>query len=110
MKVHPRDLLPGSLIVKDVMGNTTYPIVPKNTVVEPIHIEVLNKFSIPYVEVAKKLADGSHYLAEHHEKKEVKPDIHLERAEEIDSANDTSTANQENRTFYDYYVDAVNST
>jgi len=110
MKVHPRNLLPGSLILSDVMGNTTYPIVPKNTVVEDIHIEVLTKFRVPYVEVASKLADGSHYVNETHvEKEDTQPEIEQNEEEKLLIKN-TSYVKKESWTFYDYYVDAVQST
>ncbi|WP_054754120.1 hypothetical protein [Piscibacillus salipiscarius] len=63
MKVLPENLVPGCLLLKDVQGKTIHPIVPKNTVVEPIHIKVLKDFEVPYVEVASRLVNGDTFQA-----------------------------------------------
>ncbi|NIK12772.1 HD-GYP domain-containing protein [Alkalibacillus almallahensis] len=63
MKVHPQQIVPGCLVTKDVIGNTVTPIIPRNTVVEPIHIQVLEKFRINEVEVANKLVTGEEFEA-----------------------------------------------
>ncbi|KHE73185.1 HD-GYP domain-containing protein [Halobacillus sp. BBL2006] len=65
MRVHPSQLTSGCIITKDVMGRTNRPIVPKNTVVHPIHISVLRDFSIQSVEVATKLNDGQPFIPNH---------------------------------------------
>ncbi len=58
MLVHPKQLKTGCLLLSDVMGKTIHPIVPKETVIQPIHIKVLNQFQIKEVDVAPKLATG----------------------------------------------------
>ncbi|MFC7063027.1 HD-GYP domain-containing protein [Halobacillus seohaensis] len=62
MEVHPSQLEPGCIIVKEIMGKTNQPIIPKNTVLHPLHISVLHKFMIESVEVGPKLSNGSPFL------------------------------------------------
>ncbi|KGX93666.1 phosphohydrolase [Pontibacillus halophilus JSM 076056 = DSM 19796] len=59
MHIHTSQLIEGCMITKDVTGKTNHPIVEKNTVVKPIHIEILHDFMIDEVEVGPKLANGS---------------------------------------------------
>lgn len=104
MKVHPRELVPGCLIIKDVMGKTTYPIIPKNTVVEEEHIEVLLKFQIPYVDVAKKLVNGKIYRP-----KEVYKDAKKQKP--VTKKKEVSAIIPKRlESFYDHYVEAVRQT
>ncbi|MGP4073105.1 HD-GYP domain-containing protein [Piscibacillus sp. B03] len=100
MKVLPRDLVPGCLLLKDVTGKTTYPIVPKNTVIEPIHIKVLSDFQVPYVEVANRLVNGDPYQPEEVDPKKIK--------KEDDSTR--SKNHSKELSFFDYYVNAVKQT
>ncbi|WP_163527929.1 HD-GYP domain-containing protein [Halobacillus ihumii] len=62
MKVHPSQLVQGCMITLDVMGKTKRPIIPKHTVITPIHIKVLHNFKIQSVEVSSKLSNGSPFL------------------------------------------------
>ncbi|KGP92695.1 phosphohydrolase [Pontibacillus chungwhensis BH030062] len=62
MRVHPGQLIPGCIVMSNVMGKTNSPIVSKNTVVKPIHITILHKFLIEEVEVGQKLSNGSPFL------------------------------------------------
>lgn len=64
MRVHPDQLIPGCIVMRDVMGKTNRPIVSKNTVIKPIHITVLHKFLVDEVEVGQKLSNGSSFLPE----------------------------------------------
>ncbi|TGB01287.1 HD-GYP domain-containing protein [Halobacillus salinus] len=64
MKVHPSQVVAGCMIIQDVMGKTNRPIIPKNTVVHPIHMRVLNQFKVGVVEVANRLSDGSPFIPE----------------------------------------------
>lgn len=64
MWVHPKQLVPGCLIISDVMGKTNRPIIPKNTVVSDIHINILRKFLIEQVEVASNLTNGLPFIPE----------------------------------------------
>nr|WP_302328533.1 HD-GYP domain-containing protein [Salirhabdus salicampi] len=61
MQVHPSQLKPGCLLIEDVMGNTLKPIIPRNTVIQPLHIEVLQAFLIEEVEVSTRLANGDKF-------------------------------------------------
>ncbi|MCA1011853.1 HD-GYP domain-containing protein [Halobacillus halophilus] len=98
MRVHPSQLVTGALITKDVMGRTKNPIIPKNTLVHPIHIQVLKKFLIESVEVANKLSDGSPFVPE--EPVDEEP---------IETKPYGSMESSENLTFHDQYVHAVHS-
>ncbi|MFD2638486.1 HD-GYP domain-containing protein [Piscibacillus salipiscarius] len=100
MKVLPENLVPGCLLLKDVQGKTIHPIVPKNTVVEPIHIKVLKDFEVPYVEVASRLVNGDTFQAP-----EVDPNT-------IKQEQNHSKMQKEPKeyTFFDYYVHAVKQT
>ncbi|MDC3417738.1 HD-GYP domain-containing protein [Aquibacillus salsiterrae] len=95
MFVHPKQLIPGCFIVRDVIGKTNYPIVSKNTIVRDIHIEILNKFLIEQVEVANQLENGSPFIP--HELSNIKP--------KDSNLNDW---NYHPITFEDYYWNAVN--
>lgn len=59
MRVSPVQLMTGCLVTKDVMGRTNRPIIPKNTTLQPLHIDVLKKFSVEAVEVSNKKSDES---------------------------------------------------
>ncbi|WP_138419189.1 HD-GYP domain-containing protein [Aquibacillus sediminis] len=59
MWVHPKQLKPGCVIEKDVLGKTNRPIVPQDTVLKDIEITVLENFLVEKVKVAPKLADGT---------------------------------------------------
>lgn len=89
MRVHPSQLIPGCLIISDVQGKTNRPIVPKKTVVESIHIEVLKKFLVQEVEVGSKLMDGKAFVPE---------EIIQDEKEKLV---------QEKAPFVDQYLDAV---
>ncbi|WP_345241502.1 HD-GYP domain-containing protein [Pontibacillus salipaludis] len=74
MRVHPGQLTPGCIVMSDVMGKTNSPIVPKNTVVKPIHITILHKFLIEEVEVGQKLSNGNPFLPQ---KVQEEPEKHV---------------------------------
>ncbi|WP_226582363.1 HD-GYP domain-containing protein [Halobacillus litoralis] len=59
MKVLSSQLEPGCLLMKDVMGRTSRPIIPKNTILQPLHINLLMKFEIEHVEIANRKLNGS---------------------------------------------------
>lgn len=58
MQVNPSQLMPGCVLISDVIGKTNRPIIPKNTVLTVYHITVLEKFLVESVDVAAKLQDG----------------------------------------------------
>ncbi|WP_027964592.1 HD-GYP domain-containing protein [Halalkalibacillus halophilus] len=92
MKVHPEQLVPGCLITQDVMGQVVQPLVPKNTIIEPVHILVLKKFQVGEVVVANKLASGEDFKVE---------DLPAEEANSIEKDQDD---------FFDVYVKTVKQT
>ncbi|GEL76315.1 HD-GYP domain-containing protein [Tenuibacillus multivorans] len=102
MKVHPKDLVPGCLLIKDVSGRTVFPIVPKNTVIEPIHIKILNDFQVPYVEVASKLVNGQLFKTTEVDPSNTEQEHQKEEKENKDAKPGWS--------FYDYYVYTVKET
>ncbi|WP_156289948.1 HD-GYP domain-containing protein [Oceanobacillus salinisoli] len=58
MQVMPSQLVPGCILLKDVWGKTNHPIIPKNTVLLDIHIEILKAFLVDTVEVSTQLNNG----------------------------------------------------
>ncbi|GGF17275.1 HD family phosphohydrolase [Halobacillus andaensis] len=72
MKVHPSQLQKGCIITKEVMAKTKKPIIPKHTVVQPIHLSVLHKFSIQQVEVGPRLSSGAPFVPTEQEPPEKK--------------------------------------
>lgn len=97
MKVHPDQLIPGCLLTKDVIGNAIHPLIPKNTVIEPIHIQILQTFKIQVVDVAPRLVNGDVFRVE---KREVPSEDQKEN--EVNE--------RVNWTFDDYYMNAVKIT
>lgn len=58
MRVKASQLIPGCILLKDVKGKTNRPIIPKDTVLTELHLDVLNKFLVDEVDVASKLEGG----------------------------------------------------
>ncbi|MGP4059672.1 HD-GYP domain-containing protein [Halobacillus sp. H74] len=97
MRVSPAQLVPGCLVTKDVMGRTNRPIVPKNTTIQAIHIEVLKKFQIESVEVSNKQTDGTSFNP-------------MGQMESKETTASTETHTQElSPSFHDQYLEAVQS-
>lgn len=59
VNVHPDQLIPGCVLLRQVTGKSRHPIIEKNTVINKQHIFVLQHFGINTVEVSDKLADGT---------------------------------------------------
>ncbi|MRH44415.1 HD domain-containing protein [Aquibacillus halophilus] len=97
MLVHPKQLVPGCLITKDVMGKTIYPIIPKNTIINDKHVLVLTKFLIENVEVSDRLNTGIPFSPKELEKEDA-----YKKENPIDSNDGHSSYS-----FYDYYINAV---
>lgn len=93
MKVHPSQVVTGCIITSDVLGMTKRPLIPKNTVVHPLHIRVLKQFKVEMVEVANKLSNGSAFI----------PDEKIEEVTEDSSEHETVRE----LTFQDQYLEAV---
>lgn len=77
MRVEPSQLVPGCVLMKDVIGKTNRPIIYKNTVLTEEQILILKKFLIPNVEVSHKLENGEIFKPlpvqkDHKEPKKVK--------------------------------------
>ncbi|MGY0694171.1 HD-GYP domain-containing protein [Virgibacillus sp. FSP13] len=95
MHVNPSQLIPGCVLIRDVMGKTSRPIIPKNTVLTEQHITILHKFLIESVDVAAKLEDGELFKPTH---------VHKEQKQ------NTSTDKEINHTaesFLDHYMHVV---
>ncbi|WP_431802112.1 HD-GYP domain-containing protein [Halobacillus andaensis] len=93
MKVHPSQLQEGCLIIEEVTGKTKKPIIPKNTVVQSIHLSVLHKFQVETVEVGPKLSNG-------------KPFVPTEQ--KVEKSKEASASQAKNALpFYDHYLEAV---
>ncbi|MCC2250131.1 MAG: HD-GYP domain-containing protein [Bacillota bacterium] len=75
MQVSPLHLIPGCVLMKDVEGKTSRPIIPKQTVLTEQHIVVLQKFLVKTVHVSPKLADGSEYQPKEEEMQQRKSDL-----------------------------------
>lgn len=58
MRVKTSQLVPGCILIEDVIGKSNKPIVHKETVLTEKHITVLNKFLISEVDVSHKLDNG----------------------------------------------------
>lgn len=95
MRVHPSQLVPGCMVLKDVRGHTNHPIIEKNTVIKPVHITVLHKFLVKEIEVGPKLASGEVFS----------PEEYIEDEEDQDQNAVTS----EMTSFANRYLEAVKS-
>ncbi len=62
MKVHPSQLIPGCVVVKDLIGKTGRPIMHGKTVLTDDLIDILHRFLIEEVEVFSRLEDGKPYV------------------------------------------------
>ncbi|MCP3032238.1 HD-GYP domain-containing protein [Halobacillus sp. A1] len=98
MEVHPSQLISGCILTKDVKGKTNSPIIPKHTVLDPIHIHVLHEFLIAAVEVGPKLSNGQPFVPDKKEKSPPRQDAYTKKPE---IPKDLS--------FHEYYLEAVKS-
>jgi HD-GYP domain-containing protein (c-di-GMP phosphodiesterase class II) len=62
MKIKTRHAEEGCIIDQDINGMTSLPIIPKNTVIQDIHIKVMHSFQIEEVSVKRTKADGSPFI------------------------------------------------
>ncbi|MDC3426112.1 HD-GYP domain-containing protein [Aquibacillus sp. 3ASR75-11] len=95
MIVSPTQMVIGCIILKDVIGKTNRPLIPKNTVVNEKHITILKKFLVHEVEVASRLSYGAPFVP--------KPISQKDHVQE----NDRNHKKSHTKTFADYYLDAV---
>ncbi|SHG81251.1 HD-GYP domain-containing protein [Ornithinibacillus halophilus] len=58
MRVKPSQLVPGCILIRDVIGKTGRPIVPRKAILTKQHIDFLDKFLINQVDVSDKLSNG----------------------------------------------------
>ncbi|MGM0842581.1 MAG: HD-GYP domain-containing protein [Bacillota bacterium] len=58
MKVHRGEIQLGCIVAEDIMGMAANPIIPKNTVIEEEHINILQAFHITELIIEKTKADG----------------------------------------------------
>ncbi|UOQ95533.1 HD-GYP domain-containing protein [Halobacillus shinanisalinarum] len=97
MHVHPSQLIQGCIVVQDIMGQTRRPIIPKHTVINPLHIKILHKFNVQSIEVGSKLSNGSPYFPKQQFKGHPKPH----------EAHSKDTTQTENVSFQDHYLEVV---
>ncbi|MGF7015707.1 HD-GYP domain-containing protein [Ornithinibacillus bavariensis] len=64
MRVSPSQLVPGCILLRDVIGKTNRPIIPHKTVLTEEHIFILDKFLVDQVEVSERLENDSMYKPE----------------------------------------------
>ncbi|GAA0502207.1 hypothetical protein GCM10008986_32250 [Salinibacillus aidingensis] len=64
MLVHPSQLKPGCIVEREVKGHTANPIISKETVVGPVHIQVLEHFGVENIEVSSYLVNGEKFTPE----------------------------------------------
>jgi HD-GYP domain-containing protein (c-di-GMP phosphodiesterase class II) len=86
MKVHPSQLIPGTILLQDVKGKSTQAIMKENTVLTDELITVLERFYIESVDVSSKLENGKPFMPNERQedKKEKLPEmkkVYLEEAE-----------------------------
>ncbi|MCF3944018.1 HD-GYP domain-containing protein [Oceanobacillus alkalisoli] len=98
MRVHPSQLVAGTVLLLDVLGKSGHPIINERTVLTNEHITVLHKFLIESVEVSTKLENGETFIAKEQPKRVEKPKpvqkkIYLEP--------------EEDRSFPAHYMEAV---
>ena len=55
-------LIPGVILLEDVLGKSGKPIMNKNTTLTETHIYFLKKFLIDEVRVASRLQDGTLFI------------------------------------------------
>ncbi|MFD1850981.1 HD-GYP domain-containing protein [Oceanobacillus bengalensis] len=61
MRVKPSQLVPGNVLLKEVLGKSNKPIITRKTVLDDIHIEFLERFLIESVDVSAHLSNGDTY-------------------------------------------------
>ncbi|PFA68015.1 hypothetical protein CN378_07820 [Bacillus sp. AFS015802] len=59
MKVHRGDIQLGCIVAEDIMGMAASPIIPKNTVIEEEHLNILQAFHIDELFIEKTKVDGN---------------------------------------------------
>jgi len=69
MKIRVESLKEGCVLEEDVMGMTNSPIIPKETIIDKDHINILLSFKVNEVNVKNKLADGTIFKMENSENK-----------------------------------------
>lgn len=82
MRVEPSQLIPGCILIHDVMGKTNRPIMYEDTVLTEKLITILKKFLIPTVEVSNKLENGEIFKPDPiHQEKDL-PTQHADQIEQ----------------------------
>ncbi|MBM7572509.1 HD-GYP domain-containing protein [Aquibacillus albus] len=98
MWVHPKQLIPGCVINRDVMGKTNRPIMPKNTVLTEEYIDILDKFLIERVDVSPNLSYGDPFVPKDMPKEESNKD-----------EDQSISEKKPYQSFQDQYLEAVQS-
>lgn len=98
MRVHPSQLIAGTVLIQDVPGKSGRPIMKEKTVLTNEHITILQKFLVESVEVSSKLNTGKTFVPKEGVAIQEKPkqtEIYLEP--------------QEARSFPNHYLQVVKS-
>ncbi|KQL51336.1 hypothetical protein AN964_20340 [Heyndrickxia shackletonii] len=69
MKIKVESLREGCILEEDVMGMTSFPIIPKKTIIDKNYINILLAFKINEVNVENKMADGTSLKTQNSEQK-----------------------------------------
>ncbi|TMU84125.1 HD-GYP domain-containing protein [Bacillus sp. BHET2] len=92
MKVHRSEIQVGCIVAEDIMGMAASPIIPKNTVLEEGHLEILQAFHITEIIIEKTKVDGSPFRS----------------PLSSDNTNDQEETNQhESSSFIDLYLKTI---
>lgn len=62
MRVRAEQLVPGCILLKDVIGKTGRPLIARKTALTEAHLDILRMFLINTVEVGQTLEDGSAFV------------------------------------------------
>ncbi len=57
LQVHPKQLVPGCIVLEPVIGKSDHPIIESNTVIEEHHIKLLKKLWNLYCGSLKQVSD-----------------------------------------------------
>ncbi|SEP58210.1 HD-GYP domain, c-di-GMP phosphodiesterase class II (or its inactivated variant) [Virgibacillus subterraneus] len=88
MRVEPSQLVPGCVLLNNVIGKSNRPIIPQHTVLTEEHITLLQKFLVETVDVSATLAEGEVFKPRFVEKEEVKKKEHSSKKQNLESFED----------------------
>jgi HD-GYP domain-containing protein (c-di-GMP phosphodiesterase class II) len=98
MRVSPSQLVPGCVLLRDVKGKTSKPIIPQKTILTAEHIMVLHKFLIEHVDVSERLKNGTPFQPQH---------VNDNEKEDRPSPSNEKVVNVTELSFKDHYLHVV---